>query len=154
MDVLGMLQSCVSECAWGLVDETTGEWKLTHPEPLFVAPSEKHTTYSDFLEYGKFKLVDNSSGDAAVAAQNKKAKADKKSLKKVFTDPGQPGQKMRHVFSAMVQKLRIPEALREKCAQHELEHLHGEFAFLLPSFFRCVMLKKKKKKRFTACLLL
>jgi hypothetical protein len=138
MDVLGMLQSCVSECAWGLVDAGTGKWELTHAEPLFAAPSAAHVTYSDFLEYGAFKLEDSSgaTADAAVEARNKQAKADKKLLKKIFTDAGQPGEKMRFLYEEMVAKLRVPEALRGECAGHELEHLHGEFHFLLPSFYQ------------------
>jgi len=137
MDVLGMLQSSVSECSWGVVDED-GHWQLTHDEPLFTAPSEHHTTYSDFLEYGEFKLLPNPENDPAIAARNKKCKSDKKQHKKIFTDPGQPGEKMRPLFEKMVEKLRIPESLKAQCAAHELDHLHGDFAFILPSFFRFV----------------
>ena len=134
MDIRGMLQSSTSECAWGIVFDDV--WTLTHDKPLFVAPSPDHITYSDYLEYGEFKLEPNPEGDSVVRQRNKEAKAAKKELKKIFTNPGQPGEKMRHVYELLESRLRIPEHLQAACAAHELEHLRGEYFFLLPSFFR------------------
>lgn len=70
---------------------------------------------------------------------NKQNKKEKKTFKKVFTEPGQPGEMMRPLFDQMVEKLRIPNNLREVCHNHQLKNLHGDFAFVLPSFYQSVM---------------
>lgn len=71
MDVLGMLQSAISECSWGTLVKAEGDdevetWQLTYTKPAFVAPQAGLVTYSDFLEYGRFKLVENSDKDPKV----------------------------------------------------------------------------------------
>lgn len=135
-----ILQSALSECTWGRVVESEAgkkTWELAHAEPSSEKPAAGLVTYSDFLEYGLFKLMGVPEGGeseeekALRKAENKKRKKEKKTYKKKFTYEGEPGQVLHPYYEKLQEALSLSEG--------ESTLFEGrDYYFVLPSFFKLI----------------
>lgn len=152
MSTENMINSLLCECAWGMQDEKQQTWTLVGDCPSVVAPKSGLVTYSDFLEYGKYRYITptgTKEQKAAALARNKKIKKRKKSLKKSFTFEGQPGEKFKIFAERLKAHLRIPEHLKKRCKESNITQLHGGNLFILPSFFYMMRKLKEQKRKFS-----
>lgn len=102
-DMSQMLNMLLSECAWGRLE----------PGPLWVpvgrlatdrpASDPQLMSYRIFLD--SFLLPFKVGEGPAIEALNTAIKSERQKLKRVFTEPGQPGDMFRGVFQKLHQKL-------------------------------------------------
>lgn len=147
-----MLQSAVSESTWGEVN-ADGQWVILdgYAEgsliPTIHSPDPNNKglmTYSDFLEYGEYKLKEVEEFEN----QNKQLKKQKKELKKNFTEEGAPGYDMRPYFEKMRQKIYLTPAARERF-EGTFPNLKGGHHQILPSFFNLIKYLQDQKRSFS-----
>jgi len=104
--------------------------------------------YYEFVE-GTFKKPSQS----ASYQDRKSAKAERSQAKCTFTHPGQPGEKFRHLYQAMLEKMSLGDEERKKLEAAGIPvrgQIEGRaYRFLVPAFFDLIIGLTKKARTFT-----
>jgi len=103
--------------------------------------------YSEFVQ--KFLIPPHSPSPQ----DRKRVKMEREWLKCIFTNPGQPGEKFRHLYQEMLNKMSLGD---EECKKLEAAGIpvRGEsegtaYHFLVPAFFELIIDLSKKGRKFT-----
>mmetsp|Transcript_35360 Transcript_35360/g.55540 ORF Transcript_35360/g.55540 Transcript_35360/m.55540 type:complete len:241 (-) Transcript_35360:2698-3420(-) len=96
-----MINSLLSEVAWGKINADTQAWELLSEEPSVCAPDES-TGWMTFNEYLENIL--------------KPEKAQKRAVKTSFTEEGKIGESFRPAYERILNALALPEDVRAAAA--------------------------------------
>lgn len=94
------LNDVLSTMCWGSVEEKAGDWILECEGPTFEPPDSSLITYAEFMNRA---FPTNAIMEEEVRTENIQMAAQKRV---VFTNPGEPGAKLRPVFDQLVKNLQ------------------------------------------------
>jgi len=155
-----MLNSLLSECVWGRVDEEKKAWQLVSQEPSIQSPESGLMTYGRFLETVAYPLI-----TGAERSINEGIKAMRRKMKITFTNQGQPGESFARHYEELLQALSISQEDKVRLAaefekqpsdpslSRLVARLHADgTVFLLPSFFKLLLHLQHTKRDFALSL--
>mmetsp|Transcript_42831 Transcript_42831/g.70205 ORF Transcript_42831/g.70205 Transcript_42831/m.70205 type:complete len:381 (+) Transcript_42831:144-1286(+) len=128
-----MINSLLSEVAWGKINADTQAWELLSEEPSVCAPDES-TGWMTFNEYLENIL--------------KPEKAQKRAVKTSFTEEGKIGESFRPAYERILNALALPEDVRAAAAA-AVPALAGGQCFILPCFFELLLALQARGRAFS-----
>ncbi|BDA47562.1 hypothetical protein COCOBI_10-4100 [Coccomyxa sp. Obi] len=144
-----MVNVLLSECAWGRL-EPGPKWvpvgRLATDRP---SNDPQLMTYRSYLD--SFLLPFRIGSDPEAQRYNSHAKHERQSYKRKFTEPGQPGEMFRGVYTQLREALALPcETKGAVESDSKSQYLFGGGArHILPSFFNLLKHLHAQKRDFS-----
>lgn len=158
-----LVADIIAEMAWGIIEHTNNNgvikksWKCTSDKLSVTAPAKNLVTYREFLikEFPLKTEKDEPNKELMRKFNlNQKRLGCERLLR--FVSPENPGERFKKVFDEIMEKLSIPEHLKDQLEGEEgkLGELTYKEAFgngkykIIPSFFKLIGKLKEAQRDF------
>lgn len=145
VSVASCVNMVLSDHCWGnAVKTAAGEhWQLSRNGPSTERPELGLMSYSEFVDQENPMPEDRTDKDAVSEVRKRR-----RAFQAAFTEPGQPGERLRPMFKTMLNALMLPEGVRNT-REAEAAGLEGESVLLLPCFINLLLELKQRHRSFS-----
>ena len=150
-------KSCIVDYAWGIFDESTKKWTLTENYLSHKKPRPELMNYYKYMKIMHRSKTEEEIPDREERfKKNQEIKATKDRLFQEFMEKGQPGEKLKDIYSDYLKRVKIPKDIMDEINKENSLYpsfykdlYENDYIFIFPSLFKTMIELQSQNRIFT-----